>query len=130
MTTNHQDLLTRAYEAFNRHDIDAVFAFMSDDVDWPNAMEGTMVHGKDAIREYWNAQWNVVAPQVDPLGFTDLPDGVCVVRVDQTVRTLDGTLLSRGELDHEYRIRDGLIVRMDVRDEMPGNRFAPATPTL
>ena len=126
MTSANEELLTKAYAAFNRRDIDAVLDLMSDDVDWPNAMEGTIVHGKDAVRAYWTHQWEVADPQVDPLGITDRPDGVSVVRVDQTVKLLDGTLVSQGELDHEYRVRDGLIVRMDVRDEAPGNRFTPS----
>ena len=28
------------YEAFNRRDIDAVLAMMSEEVDWPNAWKG------------------------------------------------------------------------------------------
>jgi ketosteroid isomerase-like protein len=123
---DNRELLTRAYAAFNRRDIDAMFDLMRDDVDWPNAMEGTMVHGKDAVRAYWMHQWEVVDPHVDPVEITDEPDGTTVVRVDQTVRTLDGTVLSQGILDHVYRIEDGLIVRMDVRDDAPGNRFTPA----
>ena len=126
MTMSHEQLLTEAYAAFNRRDIDAVLNLMSDDVDWPNAMEGTMVHGKDAVRAYWKHQWEVADPRVAPIGFTNASDGRCVVRVDQTVKLVDGTLVSKGELDHEYRFRDGLIARMDVRDDASGNRFTPA----
>lgn len=121
----NEELLTRAYEAFNRRDIDAVLDLMSDDVDWPNAMEGTRVRGKQAVRDYWTHQWEVADPRVDPVGITERPDGVTVVRVDQVVKTLDGTVISEGPLDHEYRIENGLIAHMDVRDEAPGNRFTP-----
>jgi ketosteroid isomerase-like protein len=124
-----EELLQKAYAAFNRRDIDAVLDLMTEDVDWPNAMEGTMVHGKDAVRAYWERQWAVADPHVRPVAIAERPDGVTVVRVDQTVRTLDGTLVSQGVLDHEYRIRDGRIVRMDVRDDAPGNRFSPADAT-
>lgn len=122
---NNQELLQQAYEAFNRRDIDAVLDLMSEDVDWPNAMEGTMVHGKAAVRDYWQHQWEVADPRVDPVEITDMPDGTTVVRVNQIVKLLDGTVISEGLLDHEYRIENGLIVRMDVRDDAPGNRFTP-----
>lgn len=122
----NQELLTEAYAGFNRRDTDAVLALMTEDVDWPNAMEGTMVHGKDAVRAYWKRQWEVADPHVEPLEITEGPDGTTVVRVNQVVKTLDGTVLSEGQLDHEFRIENGLIARMDVRDEAPGNRFAPA----
>ncbi|RYG38479.1 nuclear transport factor 2 family protein [bacterium] len=121
-----RDLLTEAYAAFNRRDIDAVLELMTEDVDWPNAMEGTMVHGKDAVRDYWKHQWEVADPLVEPISITDGPDGTTVVHVNQIVKTLDGTVISEGMLDHEYRIENGLIARMDVKDEAPGNRFTPA----
>jgi ketosteroid isomerase-like protein len=35
-----QELLGRAYEAFNARDIDGVLATMRADVEWPNGMEG------------------------------------------------------------------------------------------
>ena len=35
-----ENLLRRAYAAFNAHDIDGALALMHPDVDWPNGMEG------------------------------------------------------------------------------------------
>jgi hypothetical protein len=29
---------------------------MHPDVDWPNAIENTRVHGRDAVRAYWERQ--------------------------------------------------------------------------
>lgn len=124
---DNRELIRRVYEAFNRRDIEAVFDLMSDHVDWPNAMEGTMIHGKDAVRSYWKHQWELVDPRVDPVEITEQPSGATLVRVNQVVKTLDGTIISEGPIDHEYRIENGLIVRMDVRDDAPGNRFTPAS---
>jgi hypothetical protein len=42
-----EQLLRRAYEAFNARDIDAALALMHLDVDWPNGMEG----GRDGLIE-------------------------------------------------------------------------------
>ena len=120
------ELIASAYAAFNRRDIAAFLDLVTEDVDWPNAMEGTRVRGKAAVRDYWSHQWEVADPRVEPLGITETPDGATVVRVDQVVKTLDGAVISEGELDHVYRIEGGLIARMDVRDDAPGNRFAPS----
>lgn len=45
------------------------------------------------------------------------PDGVVAVEVHQTVCQLDGTVVSDGRVVHAYRLRDGLIERMDVEDD-------------
>ena len=102
------------YEAFNRRDIDAVLAMMSDQVDWPNAWKGGRLCGRDAVRAYWTAQWAEIDPRVEPLAVTERADGSLAVRVGQVVRSCDGELLGEGEVVHVYRICDGLIERMDV----------------
>ena len=50
------------YEAFNRRDVDAVLAMMSDEVDWPNAWKGGRLVGRDAVRDYWTTQWLEIDP--------------------------------------------------------------------
>jgi ketosteroid isomerase-like protein len=111
----HEPLLRAAYAAFNARDVDAAVALMTPDVDWPNAWEGGRVVGRDAVREYWTRQWREIDPAVEPVAFTEEgPDHVAVT-VHQVVRGLDGELLSEGRVTHSYRIRDGLVQRMDVR---------------
>jgi hypothetical protein len=102
------------YEAFNRRDIDAVLAMMSEEVDWPNAWKGGRLTGREAVRDYWTAQWAEIDPHVEPLSVTERADGSLALRVTQVVRSSDGELLGEGEVVHVYRIRDGLIDRMDV----------------
>ena len=104
------------YQAFNRRDIDGVLAMMSDEVDWPNAWKGGRLHGREAVREYWTAQWAEIAPQVEPLAVTERADGRLAVTVRQVVRSGDGQLLSDQEVVHVYRLDDGLISRMDVEE--------------
>jgi ketosteroid isomerase-like protein len=104
------------YEAFNRRDIDAVLATMSADVDWPNAWKGGRLTGREAVRDYWTAQWAEIDPAVDALSATERADGSLAVRVRQVVRSPGGDLLGQGEVVHVYRMRDGLIVRMDVEE--------------
>ena len=46
-------VITQAYSAFNRRDIDSALVLMSEDVSWPKASEGGRAVGKEEIRAYW-----------------------------------------------------------------------------
>jgi hypothetical protein len=111
---DHLAFFQGLYAAFNRRDADAVLAMMSDDVDWPNAWKGGRVVGIAAVRDYWTAQWAEIDPHVEPLSVIERADGGLAVAVRQVVRSRGGELLSDGEVVHVYRVRDGLIDRMDV----------------
>jgi ketosteroid isomerase-like protein len=102
------------YDAFNRRDIDAVLAMMSDGVDWPNAWKGGRLIGRQAVRDYWVTQWREIDPHVEPRSVTERADGGLAVTVRQVVCSKDGQLLQDAEVLHVYRLRDGLIRRMDV----------------
>jgi hypothetical protein len=68
------------------------------------------------VREYWQRQFDAIDPRVEPKGFSTDPEGRLVVDVHQVVRDRDGKLLSDGHVRHGYTFRDGLVVRMDVRE--------------
>jgi ketosteroid isomerase-like protein len=110
------ELLREAYAAFNRRDIDGVLALMRADVDWPNGMEGGRVHGREEVRAYWTRQWAVLDPHVEPLRIAEDDSGDTLVEVHQVVRDLAGKVLADRMVIHVYRIREGLIERMDIRD--------------
>jgi ketosteroid isomerase-like protein len=114
--SRERDLLTFVYKAFNRRDIDSILDVMHPEVEWPNGMEGGWVHGRDGIRAYWTRQWGLVDPHVDPLKFQTEEDGRIVVNVHQVVRDLSGAVLLDRTVQHAYLIRDGLIVRMEIRE--------------
>jgi hypothetical protein len=61
---------------------------------------------------------------VDPIAFTADGEGRVVVDVHQVVRTLEGELISEGEVQHVYTIRDGLVERMDIRETRGGSAAA------
>ena len=107
--------LRALYVAFNAREIDAVLAALAEDVDWPNAWEGGRLNGREAVREYWTRQWAEIDGRVEPVGFETRPDGRVAVQVDQTVRDLEGALLSEGRVVHVYAFRDdGLVASMEV----------------
>lgn len=111
---NDEDRLRSLYAAFNARDIDAVLESMSDEVDWPNAWEGGRLRGKQEVRAYWTRQWAQIDPRVEPTSVTARPDGTLAVDVHQTVRTLSGEVIGDQGVIHVYKLRDGLIARMDV----------------
>jgi len=116
MTQKYQDLLVKAYAAFNDRDIEAVLAIMHPNVQWANGMEGGYVHGHEAVRDYWTRQWNLVDPHIEPQEFQLDENGGTVVTVHQIVRDLDGNLLVDQMVQHVYTIDNGLIQRMDIRE--------------
>jgi ketosteroid isomerase-like protein len=110
------ELLQRAYDAFNRRDLDAALATMIPDVTWPNGMEGGTVHGHDGVRAYWTRQWGLLDPHVDPVTFRDESDGRIAIEVHQVVRDLSGKVIVDRMVEHVYSLQGGLISSMEIRD--------------
>jgi DNA-binding transcriptional ArsR family regulator len=109
-----QELLEEAYRGFNARDMEKVLSLMDPDVNWPNAVTGERLHGRDEVREYWSAQWKTADPQVEPKLFAQLPWGGIEVSVHQVVRDLDGKVLDDRMVKHAYTINDGLIRHMAI----------------
>lgn len=120
------DFLRSAYEAFNRRDAETLLAMMHADVDWPNAVEGGRVRGRDNVREYWRKQWSSLDPRLEPLAFQDDKQGRTIVDVRQVVRDLSGNVISDRTLQHVYSVRDGLVERMEIRTAEGQPTTAPA----
>lgn len=110
-----EQVLEAAYRAFNARDIETAAELMHPEVDWANAWEGGRVVGRAAVIEYWSRQFSTISSTVEPVGSTEEPDGSTTVEVHQVVRDArTGELLSDSTVHHRYRLRDGLVVRMDV----------------
>lgn len=117
---DNETRLRALYAAFNARDIETVLEQLDREIDWPNAWEGGRLIGPDAVRDYWSRQWAELDPNVEPTGFEELPDGKLSVAVHQVVRDRDGNLMAENDVHHVYEFKDGLISRMDVReDEVP-----------
>jgi len=114
---NTPTLIAAAYAAFNKRDIDAALALMTEDVTWPKASEGGKVIGKEEIRAYWTRQWQEFDPHVEPLEILEHEDGKTNVRVHQLVKSLAGDVLADSEVLHIFTMADGLIAAMDLGDE-------------
>ena len=109
-----QNLIKKAYAAFNERDIDSALSTMHLDVQWPKAFEGGYVNGHTEIRTYWTRQWTEINPSVEPVGFTERQDGTLEITVHQVVKDLEGNLMFDGTVKHIYTFEDGLIKTMDI----------------
>jgi hypothetical protein len=107
-------LLKKAYAAFNMRDIEAALATMHPAIEWPKAFEGGYISGHAEIRSYWTRQWMEINPWVEPIKFTERPDGTIEVAVQQLVKSLDGEVLFDGLVKHVYTVQAGLLRKMDI----------------
>ncbi len=114
MTTTLQDVIRKAYAAFNERDIDKALSTMQPDVQWSKAWEGGYISGHDEIKKYWTRQWTEIDPNVAPVGFNGRENGSLEVLVDQKVKDLQGNSIFDGTVKHVYTFENGLIKTMDI----------------
>jgi hypothetical protein len=86
------------------------------------------VVGRAAVRYYWNRQFAAISSHVQPLLFIREPDGSITVDVHQVVRDAhSGELLLDSCVRHRYKLKDGLVARMDVLEsDLPHSRSGSA----
>lgn len=112
-----QDLIKKAYSAFNARDMDTALSTMHPDVQWPKAFGGGYASGRDEIRKYWTRQWTEINPNVEPVELNERRDGTLEIIVHQVVKDLQGNTLFDGTVKHVYTLQDGLLRRMDIEPE-------------
>ncbi len=109
---DHRELLLQAYAAYNRQDLEALVALVSDDVNWPDG--GGRLHGKDEVRAYWTEQWTRTRTHDEPSTFSRRDDGRIAVHISQVVRSPNGSVISTGHFLHLHRLEGDRIARMDI----------------
>ena len=109
MQSSNQNIIKKAYKAFNERNIDAVISLMHPDVHWPNGWEGGYLKGHNEVREYWTRQWKELDPHVVPISLTEQEDGRLEVKVHQVVKDLEGKLLMDCMVKHTYTFENSLI---------------------
>jgi len=108
------ELLRLAYRHFNDRELDALFALMTDDVEWPDVARAAVLHGADEIRPYWEDQFAVTDPRVTPTDFIPVGEDLVVV-LDQQVFDLDGSPLTQpAVVYHRHTFRGDLVRRMVI----------------
>jgi hypothetical protein len=114
MSKQFEDLIKKAYSAFNERDIDKALSTMQPNVQWSKAWEGGYITGHDEIKQYWTRQWNKINPKVEPIGFNERQNGILEVEVLQKVKDLQGNTIFDGTVKHVYTFENGLIKTMDI----------------
>jgi ketosteroid isomerase-like protein len=112
-------VLRRLYEAFNRREVDTILAMMQPDVKWANGMEGGFVHGREAVREYWRRQFEVIRGQLEPLTFETDENDRSVVTVHLVARNLQDEVVVDRTATHFFTFEDGLISVFEIGDSEP-----------
>lgn len=113
-------LVRELYHLFNERETEAVLSMLALDVLWANGMEGGHIHGREAVRDYWTRQWQMINPSVEPQDIADTPNGI-LVTVRQVVRDLDGQVLADQIVMHQFEMKDGLIQRFDILERRPNS---------
>lgn len=123
MTTaaDREEFLMEMYRAFNARDIDGALANLAPEVDWPNGWKGGRIHGRAAVRAYWQRQWAEIDPRVEPVKIDAASDGRLHVRVDQLIRDKAGKIIANGPVEHVYTFDGAFIRRMDIVELPPDN---------
>jgi len=114
MATKSEQLIKKAYNAFNERNIDVALSTMQPDVQWSKAWEGGYIIGHAEIKSYWTRQWAEINPKVEPIGFAERENGKLEVSVHQIVKDPDDKLLFDGTVKHVYLFENGLIKKMDI----------------
>ena len=111
---DYQDLIRKAYGAFNARDIPTVLSTFHPQVRWARAWEGDYATGHDEVQEYWLRQWQEIDPHVETIRFTECADNEIEVAVHQVVKDMQGQVVFDGMVKHIILIQDGLLKQMDV----------------
>jgi limonene-1,2-epoxide hydrolase len=112
--SSNQQLLQSLYTAFNKGELETIISVMHPDVKWANGVEGGFVYGRDAVREYWTNQYQVIQVQLEILKFETDETDRNVVTVHQIVRDLQGNLLVDTTVEQIFTIENGAIVLYEI----------------
>ncbi|NJL20594.1 MAG: nuclear transport factor 2 family protein [Leptolyngbyaceae cyanobacterium SM1_3_5] len=114
MMNSNQQFLQNLYDAFNQGELETIISLMHPNVKWANGVEGGFVHGRDAVREYWTNQYQVIQVQLETLKFETDECDRNVVTVHQIVRDLQGDLLADTTIEQIFTLENGLIVLYEI----------------
>ncbi len=109
--SSNQQFLQSLYEAFNNRELETIISVMHPDVKWANGVEGGFVYGRDAVREYWTNQYQVIQVQLEALKFETDENNRNVVTVHQVIRDLQGNLLVDTTVQQIFTIEDGSLAQ-------------------
>jgi ketosteroid isomerase-like protein len=106
------------YRAFNGRDFEAFFALLTEDVDWPNEIDGGRLGGQAAVRAYMLEDTSTLRARFEPLQMQDLGADRVTVLARQTIfSAADRAVLSTTPVRHLFHLRGDRIARMEIVEE-------------
>jgi ketosteroid isomerase-like protein len=111
-------LFAQIYSAFNARDIEAILPHLHPEVTWANGQFGGYVHGRDAVRKYWTDQFEVWRTQLEPLDEKRDDAGRHLIKVHITITDPAGNLIAEKTIGQAFTVRDGLITRFDILEDV------------
>jgi hypothetical protein len=91
---------------------------MHPQVEWSNGMEGGMLHGREAVRDYWLRQGEVMSTHVDPIDFTMIDERRVAATIAMKMHDMDGSLMMDQQLVHVYTIENNMVTKMVIKQSL------------
>ena len=120
MSQENVEIVRRLWEAVERRDTEAVFAFYDQDITWRNHADATFdlqditYRGHEGVRRFWREWLEPFATfEAHPEAFIDVGDNI-VVGWRATARGKASGADVEMPRWNVYKVRDGLVVGIDV----------------
>ncbi len=110
-TSSTLNVIERFNDAFNRHDVDAVMALMTDDVIFENTSpfpDGERYTGQDAVRAFWQGLFDSTPDAHFAAEDIFAVDDRCTVRWRYTFTSSDGSPGHVRGVD-VFKVREGKV---------------------
>lgn len=113
---NDTEFIKHLYEDFNARNTDSILAKLTEDVMWANGVDGGYVHGHKDLKDYWERQWSILNPQIEPVSFRKTEDGSIFVDALFTGQCQGQTHGFKDmPVGHVFHLKDGLVSRFDIQ---------------
>jgi len=109
------------YERFNEQDLDGLLELCTEDVEWPDVVNGKVLHGADEVRDYFSRIFTVATPLVTVGDVIEIGDAV-IATIYQQFYDHEGRLLGDPRVVvNRYSFVDGLVSGMTLtsQDDIP-----------
>lgn len=115
-------LVRDAYRRFNDGDISGLLDLLDDDVELPDVLNGTKLRGIDAVRQYWEHEFELVEPALFVSDIVEIGDALLLVVVQEVYDRATRNRLGPGvKAVHRVTFRGDRIASIEYTgvDEVP-----------
>lgn len=96
MESSRVVLVREAYDRFNDADISGLIDLLDPDVELPDVLSGGTIRGTEAIRQYWEREFELVEPSILASEIVEVGDAVLVVVFQEIHERGSGQRLGQG----------------------------------